>query len=79
MGQRTLLVSGSNIEAAHPVDFLERLYRSVLVLASVSVTACLAHSGLVLMAMWNILSMASDISSVFLTVRVAITSLTFHR
>ena len=59
--------------------FLKRFYCSVLVFASVSDTACLAHSGLILIDVWNILSMASDNSSVFLTVRVAITSLTFFR
>jgi len=60
-----------------PVNVLKRLYLTVLVLTSVSDTACFAHSGFVLMDRWKMLSMASDNSKVFLTVRTAITRLTF--
>ena len=60
-----------------PVNLFKRLYRSVLVFASVSDTACFVHSVLVLIDMWNMLSMASDNSSAFLTVRVAMTFLIF--
>ena len=60
-----------------PVNFLKRLYRSVLVFASTLETACFAHSGFVLTAKKNVVSIASDISSVFLTVRVVISSLIF--
>ena len=59
-----------------PVNVLKRLYLTVLVLTSVSDTACFAHSGLVLIERWKMLSMASDNSRVFLTVRTVIALLT---
>ena len=60
-----------------PVNVLKRLYLTVLVLTSVSDTACFAHSGFVLIDRWKMLSIASDSSNVFLTIRTAMTCLTF--
>jgi len=55
-----------------PVNFLKRLYRSVLVFASTLETTCFAHFGFVLTARKNMASMASVNLSVFLTVRLMI-------